>query len=335
MQLFSLSLVISLIFSPLLANPFKITVPTKEKLTIEDYVEVQKQLQALDVAPAVKELYVPGGGFPDLKNFEIRCLHGAKQTIIDVEKGLLPIRELKKIGKGSDLCIVSWVPFAADEWGRPIQNYAEYLESTLAALKETNYNGYFFYMVGGFPNPTGKEIQYAAVPYAAKIFMMLEAQKLGFKKVLWIDSSILPLRNPTPFFVWIETRDYFLRGWTAPTNAWSFILPATRVLLHNELGVDVVNTINIDTRIFGLRMDTPLAEKLIADYYRMVELGKPFLSCFPEDFVLSAILGQPEFNSWKAFNMDVFLQSHEQYPQTPEKLEFLRKEGCFFYQRAQ
>ncbi len=190
-------------------------------------------------------------------------------------------------------------------------------------------------MIGGFPNPTGKEIQYAGVPNSAKIFMMLEAQKLGFKKVLWIDSNILPLRNPTPFFVWIETRNYFLRGWKVPTNGWEFIFPATRALLQKELGVDVVNTNYIDTRIFGLRMDTPLAQKLIADYYRMVELEKPFLSCFPEDFVLSAILGQPEFSSWKPFNMDVLLQSFEQFPPTPEKLQFLKNEGCFFYQQAQ
>jgi hypothetical protein len=265
----------------------------------------------------------------------VRCLHGVKQTIIDVEKGLSPRWKLVKIGKGGDQCIVSYVPFAGDEWGRDVSNYAEHIESSLEALKATGFNGYFYYMIGGFPNPTGKEIQYAGVPYSGKIFMMLEAQKLGFTKVLWIDSNLLPLRSPGSFFIWIKTRDYFLRGWPTPPNGWSFILPATRVLLHNELGVDVLNTFYIDTRIFGLKMDTPLTQKFIADYYRMVELGTPFLSCLPEDFVITAILSQPEFGSWKSFNMDVFLQSVDQFPETPENLEFLKKQGVFFYQRKQ
>ncbi len=335
MQLFILSLVISLIFSPLLANPFAMTVPVKENLTIEDYVEVQKQLQTINPSPLVQELHPLTEDFLKVEIFQARCAHGAKQTIIDVEKGLIPRWKLEKIGKGSDRCIVSYVPFAGDEWGRTVNNYALYIETIVEALKATGFNGYFYYMIGGFPNPTGKEMQYAAVPNSAKIFMMLEAQRLGFKKVLWIDSSLMPLRSPSSFFVWIETRDYFLRGWLAPTNASSFILPSTRIILHSMTGVDVLNTPYIDTRIFGLKMDTPLAQKFIKDYYQMVELGTPFLSCFPEDFVLSAILGQPEFSSWKAFNMDVFLQTHEAFPPTQEKLDFLKKEGVFFYQRAQ
>jgi hypothetical protein len=283
----------------------------------------------------VKEIHEMSGDVMKFEVFETRCTHGTKQTIIDVEKELIPYWKLEKIGKGGDRCIVSYVAFAGDEWGRAIPNYVPYIETILAALKATSFNGYFYYMIGGFPNPTGKEMQYAGVPYAGKIFMMLEAQRLGFKNVLWIDSSLLPLRSPSSFFVWIETKDYFLRGWQSLTNAKSLIFPATQVLLQSMTGVDVLNTPYIDSRIFGLRMDTPLAQKFIKDYYQMVELGTPFLSCLPEDFVFSAILGQPEFSAWKAFNLDVFVQTHEAFPPTQETLQLLKKEGVFFYQRPQ
>ena len=324
MHLFILSLVISLVFSPLAANPFALNVPQKENLTIEDYVEVQKQLQMINPSSLVQEMHAMSGNVMQVEIFEARCNHGIKQTIIDVEKDLIPHWKLEKIGKGGDRCIVSYVPFAGNELGRSISNYVNSIETILEALKATGFNGYFYYMIGGFPNPTGKEIQYAGVPYAGKIFMMLEAQRLGFKNVLWIDSSLLPLRSPSSFFVWIETKGYFLRGGQPVSNA-SLIFPETRILLQKMTGVDVLNTPYIDSHIFGLQLDTPLAQKLIKDYYEMVELGTPFLSCFPEDFVLSAILGQPEFSAWKPFNMDVFVQTYEAFPSTEETVQFLKK----------
>ena len=64
------------------------------------------------------------------------------------------------------------------------KNYYTLLKSIPAALEKCGFNGYFLYRMGGFPNPTGIEIQYIGVPYAFKIFMMVEAQKMGFDQVL-------------------------------------------------------------------------------------------------------------------------------------------------------
>ena len=52
--------------------------------------------------------------------------------------------------------------------------------------------------------------------------------------------------------------------------------------------------------IFGLKMNTPKAKLFVEEYYKLVDLGYPFFSCFPEEFVFSAILGKPEFYQWRA-----------------------------------
>jgi hypothetical protein len=226
---------------------------------------------------------------------------------------------------------VCCAPFAVNEGAQVNKSRAENIKTIAAALQSTGFNGYFYYQIGGFPNPTGKEIQYAGVPYSFKIFMMLEAHKLGFNKVLWIDSALLPLRNPVSFFGWIETRGYFLRGWKTPSNAWGFIFPQTRQLLQELTGTDVLNSFWIDTTIFGLKMDNPLVQKLIEEYYRMADLGTPFLSCFPEIFVLSALLGKPEFSSFQPLNAEIFLKKNE----PASDMKKLINEGYFFYQRAQ
>jgi hypothetical protein len=296
---------------------------------------VQKQIQSIDLTAKLQELYVPDQGFTGFANFEARCLRGIKQTIVNTDKGLIPVRKLEKIGSGGDRCIVCYAPFSINEWGRDVGSFAEHIQSNVAALEATGFNGYFYYQIGGFPSPSGKEIQYAAVPNSGKIFMMLEACKRGFKKVLWMDSALIPLRNPAAFFIWIETRGYFFRGETTPTNAWSYIFPTTRQQLKDLTGTDVLNSCFINTHIFGLKMDTPLAQKLIEDYYQLVDLGTPFLSCFPDEFVLTSILGQPEFSSWQPFNLVTFLQSFDRVPQSPENLQKLKDERYFFYQRAQ
>jgi hypothetical protein len=51
--------------------------------------------------------------------------------------------------------------------------------------------------------------------------------------------------------------------------------------------------------VFGLMMDAPLVKKFIEEYYQCCSLGTPFLSCFPEEFVLTAIAGQEPYSSWK------------------------------------
>jgi len=75
-----------------------------------------------------------------------------------------------------DNCIVCCVPFN--------RIYPELVLSQVAALKETGFNGYYLYQIGGFPNPTGKEIRHVGVPHSFKIFMTLEAQRLGFSALL-------------------------------------------------------------------------------------------------------------------------------------------------------
>ncbi len=70
-----------------------------------------------------------------VQNFEARCKRGVKQTIIDVEKGLLPIRELKKIGKGGSVHRLLG-SFCWSGRGKTFQITQEHIESILESLRE-------------------------------------------------------------------------------------------------------------------------------------------------------------------------------------------------------
>lgn len=307
------------------ANPFAINFPEKEIITEEDFINIQNLLKAIDIKPVIEKLYIPDAGYTTLQDFYGRCSKGVKQVLLDPERHSIPSLQLVKIGSGSEMCIVSTVPFN--------KKYISLIKSIPENLEATGFNGYFLYQIGGFPNPSGREIQYVGVPYCFKIFMMLEAYKLGFNKVLWVDSAVLPLRDPTPLFSWLDENGALIHGSHRPAVG-KYLFPATHQLLQDLTGTDVLNSVYICTIVFGLKMDNNLTKNLIQSYYHMVELGTPFLSCFPEEFVLTALIGQADYASWKKFHSFRFLRgSGQAKADSMETIKQAKDEGYFFYHR--
>jgi hypothetical protein len=77
-------------------------------------------------------------------------------------------------------------------------------------------------------------------------------------------------------------------------------------------------------------MNTPSTQTLIDEYYKCAELGTPFLSCFPEEFVLAAIIAKIKDPQWiPADNHFKWLSITAD--DTPENLEKAKQEGFFFY----
>lgn len=313
----------------LLGNPFKIDFPVKEELSQEDYIQLQEKLKTIDIHPLLNSLYPENpprkflrpwsSSLATKQDFYGRISKALSQVLIDPTKGLFPEKHLVKIGKGGDNCIVCYASFN----GR----YVTLLRNLSKELDKLGFNGYILYRIGGFPNPTGKEIQYCAVPYSFKIFSILEANKMGFSKVLWVDSAFFPLKDPTPLFDWIEKQGCFIKS----HNAFSkFILPKTAEYIQKVTGVDVLESKYVSAQILGFDFKSSKTEEFIHKYYELVDLGFPFFSCFPEEYVFSSIIGQkPE--DWKA-------QPFKKLSFPEEKLkgktqEWVRKQGYFFLQK--
>lgn len=272
------------------ANPFLIEFPPKEDLDFADYFTVQQLLREKNIKPLLTELYPEGKNYTTFNDFAGRISRGINQVMISFQNRLFPETKLEKFGEGGNNCFVCCIPFG--------YQYTQLLDSMIAALHQTEFNGHFLYRKGGFPNPTGKEIQYAGVPYCFKIFMMLEAYKLGFNNVIWVDAALIPLQNPAPLFDHIDEYGALLRTWQCPKDAWRFIFPFTRQLLIDEFGVDVLKEKYVNTIVFGLNMDLPNSKHFVDLYYHCVKMGTPFLSCLPEEFVITALMAKINCKPW-------------------------------------
>lgn len=314
----------------ILANPFLISPPPREELSeIEFFEQIQQELRTKNIGPLLdlsypssppkKKFLFWGSVLASKQDFYNRISKAFHQTLIDQEHQKLPITCLVKIGKGGDRCLVSYATFNG--------KYAGFLEHLPQTLEQVGFNGFLFYRVGGFPNPTGEEVRFAGVPYSFKIFSLLEAEKLGFSKVLWIDSAFVPLRDPSPLFSWLEQEGSFVRLCQSPAK---YLLPKTRDILLQETGVDVLESSYVSAQVIGFDLTKPHVQAFIQEYYRLLELGTPFFSCFPEEYVFSAIAGKDPI-LWKPqpFELLVFpeIKLRGKDPSWPQQ------KGYFFLQK--
>ena len=268
----------------------------------------------------LRPFYPENQGYAEFVEFHHRMGIGLRGKFVDLDKGLYPVAQLEKIGEGGDNCVVTYASFNA--------NYPLFVRSLVKGLKAAGFNGYIWYRIGGFPNPTGKEIQYAGVPYTFKVGMMLEAHQMGFDRVLWLDSAMIPLQDMTFYFDWIVREGAYFWGRPMPYDNRKYILPVARQSIYDLTGVDILDSTTVMGAIFGWDFSTALGNRLIEMYYRMVENGYAFFSCLPEEFVLGAILTMPEFKPWDPrHRYDDYIPIHCSYPNqdSVEEIEQTRR----------
>jgi hypothetical protein len=309
-------------------NPFLLDIPDKEEYTTEDFVNIQQQLQAKQVD--IERLYSPKNSFYTIPDFKQRIGRGITQTIVDVSNNFLTQKTLYTIGKGGDSCFVCCVPFLHTIQGQTTNARFVASQQILQSLQDVGFDGHLYMFFGGFPNPTGKEMKYAGVPYCFKLFMMLEAKKIGYTKVIWLDSGCYALTNPERLFAALETEEIVIKTIDSNNNYDAMSFPHTIRLLNVLTNTDLHTAKYIETIVFGLHLGSKRVQNILADYTAMVELGWPFFSIFPEEIVLSAIFQKPEYKGLlKADRISNKLQIHE----TKLSEEVARAEGYYFHHK--
>jgi hypothetical protein len=328
----------SLLKNNISENPFLIDTPDKYEYTLKDYENIQEKLHSKNLDSIVESLYSSNNRFIDLAEFKRRIFRGIKQRIIDISNNLLPTKTLYKIGNGGNMrnCVVTFTSFTQSERENEVDN-TRYLASQkiVKALEDVGFNGYFYLISGGFPNPTGTEMKYAGIPYSFKILTMLEAQRKGFDKVIWIDSVCLPINNPQKLFDILYEQDTIISSINYNNNYEVMSFEKTVELL-NEVTQEKMHfdTYYVETTVFGLNLESEIIQKIIKDYYEMLELGWPFFSVFPEEIVLCGLFNKPEYK----FMLD---HNHEKYKHDKHKLRIseqrmnkddAKNDGFYFYQ---
>lgn len=316
-------------------NPFLLDIPDKLHYTNDDLVEIQKKIENKkgEVVDIIKQKYPYNDEnykFP-LELVVDRCSKGVCQKLIDVDAGIYPSKILYKIGDGGDKknCFICCTTNLTNDRALRASQIQQ-------SLEKVGFNGYFYLFNGGFPTPRGNEMKYVAVPYCFKIFMMLEAEKLGFEKIIWIDAGCYAVNNPERLFNILNEDDAIFRQFWPytpgiPTYENS-VFKETIDIINNITRGNLVNSINVCSVVFGLNMKSEKIQSFINEYYEMVKLGTPFLSYFPEEVVISSIFNKDEYK-YLFYNRHESLKLfiHENY--MCNNFDIAKNHGYYFVQR--
>lgn len=267
------------------SNPFLADFPLSSAPNDEELGAFQEALRWIKVDKILSERYADpknrGNFFQKIikyEDFANRLHRGLWQTLIDRKEGRFPQKKLVEINGGGADCIVLFSSYD--------RIYPHYLLTLIEALKEVGFQGWVYYRLGGYPQPTHTELVYAGVPYAFKLFMLEEARNLGFRYLLWLDSSLFPLKNPQPLFEVIRQKGVLYKD-VAPLP--EFLLEQTRRDIELLTGIDVMDCRHLRMPVFGIDTHLNWFQAFLDDHRELVKIGTPFVSGLPEEFVLTAL----------------------------------------------
>ena len=214
-----------------------------------------------------------------LQDYQSRC---RKFEIVGESSGQKPQMGLIHVHcerKDTDCCVIIYASFN--------KGFAKGVHRLIEHLQASDYKGAILYRIGGWPNAEGGDLRLAHVPYAFKVCMFREAQRLGYKKILWLDSSILPLVSVNLLFKEIKEKGYFVMG-----NSHN-IGPYMNENAAQALGVSLEESFHIPScsaGLFGIDFSCPQAAAVLQDWYMAAMDPWAFYSSRSDQNALSIIL---------------------------------------------
>lgn len=233
----------------------------------------------------------------DLHKVQDYLTHGERSIIRDLKDYEPNARNFKMIGTAPEEqpqygdiavncsederenCLVVYASFN--------KNYPRGLKRLVNFVKNSDFRGHILYRIGGWPNIAGGSLALSHVPYAFKVSFFKEAQVKGFKRVLWLDTAILPVVSLNEIFDMIQKTGYFCMG-----NSHN-IGPYMTSPAIDAFGItfDEANEIpSCSAGITGVDFTTDVGKTIIDRWYAAAQNKVAFFSPRPEQNALSIIL---------------------------------------------
>lgn len=178
---------------------------------------------------ALIELYIQNGKRPYLKSlYDTTFLYNPTQEMSEVlDTRILQKRNFKLVGPNGEMpiCELHNLNVTEKTKDRCILIYASYnahypeklLFSTFEELKNCGYSGHVMIRIGGFPNLAEGGLKFSPFSLWKNEFIK-EALRMGFTKILHIDTSVHPLTNLNSVFEILDSKGYYLvtSGYVTP-----------------------------------------------------------------------------------------------------------------------
>jgi hypothetical protein len=242
------------------------------------------------------EEFLVNGQRPYLNTLDVSALkHGDDKTAIVRRIG----RQLKLIGQNNEM--PTFDVYSSGEIttkDKCILLYASYnnpypskVRKVLEELLNCGYMGDILVRIGGFPNLAKGGLTLCHIPYAWKVAFFDEARDLGYKKILWIDASMHPMKNLDGIFDTITQNGYlFLHAGVNLDHCFNLGHHLKEAI--NALNVDLsqIDQIpHITTWALGLNVDSPTSMQFLDEWISQTKKVVPCINWYPEELCVSAL----------------------------------------------
>ncbi|HSX11899.1 MAG TPA: hypothetical protein VLF61_00210 [Rhabdochlamydiaceae bacterium] len=262
--------------------------------------------------PKIKDLY-----HPTIK--DVRALHyylkKGKRAAVENLKDFKGRARIKLIGKANfpkqgiiavncdekdkENCLILYATYN--------KNYPEGLKHLIDHIVKSDYRGHILYRIGGWPNCEAGDFSLAGVPYAFKVCFFKEAERLGYKRCLWLDSSIIPLKSLNALFAIIEKKGYLAMGNRFMVASFFNEASAKFFKLSME---EIAHIPSCSSGIFGLDFSHAKARQALELWYSAAQDPTAFFSARPDQNSLSLILYLCDMRHW--LDIETLAHSKEQ-----------------------
>jgi hypothetical protein len=237
----------------------------------------------------------------ELFTLQDRLLHTHRPILKRMkETGFIP-REFKFIGRSKEETPVSGrLVLNCDEEDREncIIMYSSFneryplgIQRLLNELSHSDYKGHVYYMIGGWPNIEQGDLKLLHVPFAFKPCFFKEVEAKGYKKVLWLDASILPAPGVSlnRIFKMIGLIGFFIQA--GDHTIGSYMNPKS----SEAFGLNVSDTYGIlscSAAIIGIDFENTKSKYLLNTWYDAAHDPYAFFSDRSDQNALSILIHQ-------------------------------------------
>lgn len=161
------------------------------------------------------------------------------------------------------------------------------LAELIHSLKQTGFKGHILHRIGGWPNMEEGCLEHCHVPYGFKACAFLEALHRGYRQALWLDSSVIVLKDLDPLFSWISSHQSLYRHSYYP------IEPYVNPLIEKAFQLEKPHWqhfSHIATGVIGLDLTNPTVQKMIGNWHQTVLAEDGYFSFFPDQLPFSYLM---------------------------------------------
>lgn len=181
------------------------------------------------------------------------------------------------------------------------EKYPEGVRRLIKVIKESDFNGHVHYKIGGWPNLEEGDLILAPVPFAFKPCFFKEVQRMGYKRALWLDSSILPAPGVSlnTIFDMINKSGYFVQS-----NAHT-IFRFMNEDAAKAFGITLARTKRINScsaAILGIDFTNAKAVEILDSWHQAAKDPNAFYSARSDQNALSIIFYQKGIRKFSPSN---------------------------------